>query len=443
MADRLIDKISQAPRRREEPEESSVDRLRATLHRELLERVDLVAAAAMPPEVLRERLRELLAAKIAERALPLAQGERQRVVEEILDEILGLGPLERIVSDPAVSDILVNGPHCVFVERGGKLERTEVRFRDEEHLRTVIDRIVGAVGRRVDEASPLVDARLADGSRVNAVIPPVALDGSLLSIRRFGAAPITADRLVALGAVPRQAMDLLRAAVAGRLNMVVSGGTGSGKTTLLNALSSFIPAGERIVTIEDAAELRLQQGHVARMETRPPNLEGLGEVTTRSLVKNALRMRPDRIIVGEIRGAEAIDMLQAMNTGHAGSLCTLHANSPRHALRRVETMVSLGMPNVPTSAIREIIADALDVIIQISRLSDGSRRLLSITEVTGMEGSVISTQELVRFRQAEVTPQGKVRGAFEASGIRPAFADRLAAKGHPLGSELTRWSLEV
>ena len=432
MASKLIELLKDPePRPSVEPTEDDEDfnRIKRELHTELLSRLDLRTAATLTRPDLEHRLRELLEKMLASRQLPLTKDQKAAAVSDILDEVLGYGPLEPILRDPTVSDILVNGPKEVWVEKGGKLTRTRARFRDEDHLRTVIDRIVSAVGRRVDDASPLVDARLPDGSRVNAVVPPIALDGSLLSIRRFGNKPITPEKLVSFGAMPGPIMALLGCCVEARLNIVVSGGTGSGKTTVLNALSSSIPGNERVVTIEDAAELRLQQEHIARMETRPANLEGRGEVNTRDLVKNALRMRPDRIIVGEIRGSEAIDMLQAMNTGHDGSMCTLHANSPRHALRRIETMVGLTMASLSATALREMISDALDLIIQVARLQDGSRRLLSIAEITGMEGSVISTQEIFRFRQTGVDPDGRVRGRFESSGVRPLFTERLAARG--------------
>jgi pilus assembly protein CpaF len=342
-----------------------------------------------------------------------------------------------------VSDILVNGPDVVYVERKGKLERVDVRFRDNRHLRQVIDRIVSAVGRRIDESSPMVDARLPDGSRFNAIIPPLALDGPSVSIRRFGVNPIRRDDLVRIGALPEPAMKLLEGCVKARMNVVISGGTGSGKTTLLNVCSSFIPEDERIVTIEDAAELRLQQTHVVRLETRPPNLEGLGAVHTRDLVRNALRMRPDRIIVGEIRGEEALDMLQAMNTGHDGSLATIHANTPRHALARLEALVAMGAGNIPAPVIRDTIAGAVQLVVQVSRLQDGRRRVMSITEVCGMEGSVITTQELFRFRQTAVEKNGTVKGVFESTGVRPVCSEKLLAKGIPLPQDLFSVRLEV
>jgi pilus assembly protein CpaF len=339
------------------------------------------------------------------------------------------------VRDPAVSDILVNGPREVYVERGGRLERVPLQFRDGAHLLAVIDRIVSRVGRRVDEASPMVDARLPDGSRVNAIIPPLAVDGAVLSIRRFGAS-LTPARLVELGALTDGMLALLGACVRARLNVLIAGGTGSGKTTLLNALSAFIPPSERVITIEDAAELRLQQPHVVRLETRPPNAEGRGEVVTRDLVKNALRMRPDRIIVGEVRAAEALDMLQAMNTGHEGSLATVHANSPRDALARLETMVLFAGTALPDRAVREQVASALDLVVQVSRLSDGARRVVSIAEVTGMEGEVVQLQEIARFRRQGVLADGTVAGHFEATGVRPRFAAQVALAGIELPPSL-------
>ena len=338
---------------------------------------------------------------------------------------------------------MINGPYTIFVERKGRLVKTNIQFNDNDHLMQIVDRIVSAVGRRVDETTPMVDARMQDGSRFNAIIPPLALDGACVSIRRFGTVPITSEDLVALGSVPRPILEVLRGAVRSKLNCVISGGTGSGKTTLLNVLSSFIPEGERIITIEDSAELQLQQSHVVRLETRPPNLEGKGEVTQRDLVKNCLRMRPDRIILGEIRGGEAIDMLQAMNTGHDGSLATVHANSARDALARFETMVGIGMPNMSDKAIRETIARALDLVVQQARMPDGSRRITSVTEVTGMEGAIITTQDIFVFEQTGVDGNGRIRGRFRATGVRPKFTDRLASNGIRLSHELFRFTQEV
>jgi len=419
------------------------ERIKRELHNELIESLDFEQVGNTGREELSERLRQTLTERVETRQLPLNRMERERLVEEILDNILGLGPLEPLLRDPEVSDIMINGPQVVFVERKGKLVKTNVTFRDNKHLLQIIDRIVAAVGRRVDETTPMVDARMADGSRFNAIVPPLALDGPCVSIRRFGTVPIHAEDLVALGSVPRPILEVLRGAVRSKLNIIISGGTGSGKTTLLNVLSSFIPEGERIITIEDSAELQLQQSHVVRLETRPPNVEGKGAVNQTELVKNCLRMRPDRIILGEIRGAEAIDMLQAMNTGHDGSLGTIHSNSARDCLSRFETMVGIGMPNMSGKAIRETIARALDVIVQADRLPDGSRRIISVTEVTGMEGQTITTQDIFVFEQKTIDEHGKVRGSFHATGIRPRFASRLASNGIRLSPELFRYEQEV
>ncbi len=417
--------------------------IKKELQEELIESLDFEQVGQTPREELAERLRVTLTERVETRQLPLNRMERERLVEEILDNILGLGPLEPLLRDPEVTDIMVNGPKVVYVERKGKLVKTNVTFNDNKHLMQIVERIVTAVGRRVDETTPMVDARMADGSRFNAIISPLALDGACVSIRRFGTVPIHAEDLVALGSVPRPMLEVLRGVVRSALNIIISGGTGSGKTTLLNVLSSFIPDGERIITIEDSAELQLQQEHVVRLETRPSNLEGKGEVTPRDLVKNCLRMRPDRIVLGEIRGGEAIDMLQAMNTGHDGSLGTVHANSARDCLARFETMVGIGMPNMSDKAIRETIARALDVIVQVDRLSDGSRRILSVTEVTGMEGPVITTQDIFVFEQKTIDENGKVRGVFRATGVRPRFASRLASNGIRLSPELFRYEQEV
>ena len=403
----------------------SIEQLARELHQRAIERLDLARLEAMGQEV-RRTVTDLLRLETA----PLTQRERDDLIDRVVHEVIGLGPLEPLVRDPLVSDILVNGPQEVYVERGGRLERAPVRFRDEAHLRAVIERVVSRVGRRVDEAAPMVDARMADGSRVNAIVPPLAVDGAVLSIRRFGVS-ITPHRLVELGALTADMLALLAACVRARLNILVSGGTGSGKTTLLNALSSFIPIGERVITIEDAAELQLQQAHVVRLETRPANAEGRGEVIMRDLVRNALRMRPDRIIVGEVRSAEALDMLQAMNTGHEGSLTTVHANTPRDAISRLETMILYAGTTIPDRAMREQIASAIDVIIQVARLADGRRRVLSVTEITGVEGEVMQLQEIFRFRRQGITADGIVLGAFEPTGVRPRFAERLALAGIP------------
>ncbi|HMV65398.1 MAG TPA: CpaF family protein [Myxococcota bacterium] len=422
---------------------SEYDEIKRNLHNELLDSLDFEEVGNTPKAELYEKMRSSLTDRVEGRNLPLSRADRERMVQEILDNVLGLGPIEPLLRDPAVSDILINGPKSVYIDRKGKLLKTEVVFDDEKHLLQIIERIVVAVGRRVDEQNPMVDARMADGSRFNAIIQPLSLDGAAVSIRRFGKVPIDAERLIEFGSCPRPMMETLRGGVHSGLNCIISGGTGSGKTTLLNVLSSFIPPDERIITIEDSAELQLQQPHVVRLETRPANLEGKGEVTQRELVKNCLRMRPDRIILGEIRGGEAIDMLTAMNTGHDGSLATVHANNTRDALARFETMVGIGMPNMTPRAIRETIARALDVIVQQSRLTDGSRRVVSITEVTGMEGEVITTQDIFMFNQEGVDKNGKVRGRFMATGIRPNFASRLASHGIILAPEMFEFQMEV
>lgn len=417
-------------------EESAVDRLKRELHTKLVERLDLSALEKIRDEnVLIQQIRAAVLEFLRLEQAPLSAAERDEVVEEIVWEVTGLGPIEPLTRDPTISDILVNSAKSVFIERRGRLERTDIVFRDDAHLLTVIDRIVSRVGRRVDESSPMVDARLPDGSRVNAIIPPLAIDGPVLSIRRFGATIAPAE-LVQRGAMTAEMLRFCAACVVSRLNILISGGTGSGKTTLLNALSAFIPNTERIVTIEDAAELRLQQQHVVRLETRPPNTEGRGEVQARDLVKNALRMRPDRIIIGEVRSGEALDMLQAMNTGHEGSLTTVHANSPRDAMARLETMVLFAGTALPTRAIREQMASALHLILQVSRLSDGTRRVTSITEVTTMEGDIVTIQEIFRFRRRGVASDGTVQGVFEATGVRPLFAEAIATRGIELPADL-------
>jgi pilus assembly protein CpaF len=418
-------------------------RLKLELQNEIIEALDFEQVSTQSREEIAAKLRGAIQERVEARNLPLNRMEREKVAEEILDNLLGLGPLEQLIRDPEVNEIMVNGPNTVYIERKGKLVLTNIKFQDNSHLKQIIDRIVSAVGRRVDETTPMVDARMTDGSRFNAIIPPLAIDGCCVTIRRFGTVPITSEDLVALGSCPRPLMEVIRGAVKAKLNIIISGGTGSGKTTLLNVMSSFIPEGERIITIEDSAELQMQQTHVIRLETRPSNLEGKGEVNQRDLVKNCLRMRPDRIILGEIRGGEAIDMLTAMNTGHDGSLATVHANDTRDALARFETMVGIGMPNMSDKTIRETIARALDMIVQQTRLADGSRRIVAITEVTGMEGPVITSQDIFVFEQRTVDENGKVRGAFKASGIRPRFAGRLAAHGIRLSQELFRFEMEV
>ena len=413
-----------------------VEELKRELHRKLIERLDLEALELVTDERhVAMQIRQAVAELLRGETTPLSQNEREEMVDQVVYEVIGLGPIEPLFRDKTISDILVNGPRDIYVERRGKLQRVLTAFRNDAHLLAVIDRIVSRVGRRVDESSPMVDARLPDGSRVNAIIGPLAVDGPVLSIRRFGA-NLNPQRLVELGAFTDEMLYLLSGCVKARLNILVSGGTGSGKTTLLNALSSFIPSSERVITIEDAAELRLQQEHVVRLETRPPNAEGRGEVTMRDLVKNALRMRPDRIIIGETRGAEALDMLQAMNTGHEGSLTTIHANTPRDALSRLETMILFAGTNLPDRAMKEQISSALDVIVQVSRLSDGTRRVMSVTEVTGTEGDMVQLQEIYRFKRAGVTAEGKVAGQFESTGVRPRFADRLMLAGIELPARM-------
>ncbi len=418
-----------ARRGADEPILTLVDQLKVDLHRRLIERLDLEALEEIKNETeLATQIRAAVVEFLRGEQTPLSGPEREEIVEQIVYEIIGLGPIEPLFRDSSVSDILVNGASDIYVERHGKLTKVSAQFRNDAHLLAVIDRIVSRVGRRVDESSPMVDARLPDGSRINAIIPPLALDGPVLSIRRFEA-DLSVQNLVSNGTVTEEMIRLLAGCVHARLNIIISGGTGSGKTTLLNALSSFIPADERVITIEDAAELRLVQEHVVRLETRPPNAEGRGEVLARDLVKNALRMRPDRIIVGEVRSAEALDMLQAMNTGHEGSLTTIHSNSPRDAMSRLETMILMAGTNLPDRAMREQIASAIDVVIQISRLADGTRRVMSITEVTGMEGDVVSSQEVYRFRKRGITSDGQVVGTFEATGVRPLFTERLKVAG--------------
>jgi len=395
----------------------------------LLEIADLTMLAALDKNKGRAQIREITQRLFTEMGAPLALPQRQLLARRIEDEVLGLGPLEPLLSDPTVSDILVNGAKSVYVERRGKIEPTTITFHDDAHLMNIIDRIVSAVGRRVDESSPMVDARLADGSRVNAIIPPLAIDGPVLSIRRFAVERLGIADLLKIGTLTQPVADTLRAIVLGRLNVVISGGTGAGKTTMLNVLSGFIPATERIVTIEDSAELQLQQPHVVRLETRPPNIEGKGEVPQRELLRNSLRMRPDRIVVGEVRGAEALDMLQAMNTGHDGSLTTVHANSPRDAIGRIETMVSMTGISFPIRALRAQIASAVNIVIQVQRGDDGRRRLVSIQEISGMEGDIISMSEIFTFRRTGVDAEGNVQGRLEATGVVPAFHKRAAVRG--------------
>ncbi len=417
-------------------QQSGFQDLKARVHQRVVELLDLTQISSMDEEVLSRELSRLIEELLQQETTPLNLSERARLTKEIVYEVLGLGPLEPLIADVTINDILVNGPSKVYVERFGNLEPTEVRFRDDAHLRKIIERIVSRVGRRIDESSPMVDARLVDGSRVNAIIPPLSLDGSSLSIRKFSRDPLQLHDLIERRSLTPEIGQLLQAIVQARLNVLIAGGTGTGKTTFLNILSGFIPARERILTIEDAAELQLRQDHIVRLETRPANTEGKGEVTQRDLVRNALRMRPDRIIVGEVRGAETLDMLQAMNTGHDGSLTTVHANSSRDALTRLETMVAMAGMNLPTKALRHYLSSALDVIIHLTRLSDGTRKMTSLQELTGMEGDVITLQEIFLFEQTGVSEQGKVQGKFHATGIRPKFSERLQAKGLALPTDL-------
>ncbi|HLJ93316.1 MAG TPA: CpaF family protein [Gemmataceae bacterium] len=414
----------------------SFEELKRLIHGKLVDKLDLSRVSDLEGNTLRREIR-LVVERLCDTENPLLNRmERERLIDEVLDETFGFGPLEVLLKDPTISDILVNGPHKIYVERRGKLERTDIKFRDNEHLLQIIDRIVSKVGRRVDETSPMVDARLPDGSRVNAIIPPLALDGASMSIRRFGANPLKLEDLLNYKAFTPEMAMLLEAAIKARLNIVISGGTGCGKTTLLNTLSSFIPSDERIITIEDAAELQLQQEHIVRLETRPPNIEGKGQVTTRDLVRNALRMRPERIIIGECRGAEALDMLQAMNTGHAGSMTTLHANSTRDAQARLETMIMMAGMELPIKAMRQQISSAVDMIVQANRLQGGPRKVTSITEVMNMEQDIIVMQDIFRYRQMGIDQNGRAFGQFEATGVRPSFMQRLEASGMKLPTNL-------
>jgi len=424
-------------------ERMEYQQVKADLHRKILDRLDLEKLGKSSGDSARDEVLILIRNSVNSEAVPLSFAERERLAREILDEIFGLGPLEPLLKDPTISDILVNRFNRVYIERSGKLELTGLSFKDNAHLMQIIDRIVSRVGRRVDESSPMVDARLADGSRVNAIIPPLALDGPCLSIRRFGRDAITARHMIENKSITEPMLELLSSVVKGRLNVLISGGTGAGKTTLLNVLSGYIPNTERIVTIEDAAELQLKQEHVVRLETRPPNIEGKGAVRQRQLVINSLRMRPDRIVVGEVRGEEAFDMLQAMNTGHEGSMTTVHANSQRDALARVENMVSMANLNIPERAVRHQIASAIHAVVQIARMSDGTRKVISVSEITGMESEIVTMQDIFVFERHGIDETGKVRGAFRATGIRPRFADRLALSGCRLRPALFEALLEV
>lgn len=411
------------------PVDRAYQELKMRIHLKLLERMDLTVMETLPLDELKRQLKMLVERLLEEESLPINEAERERVIQDIQHEVLGLGPIEPLFADPSISDILVNTYRQVYVERNGKLELTPITFRDNAHVMKIMDKIVSSIGRRIDESSPMVDARLPDGSRVNGVIPPIALDGPMLSIRRFAVIPLKMADFVNFKSLTPAMASLLEGIVQARLSVLISGGTGSGKTTLLNVMSGFIPPTERIVTIEDAAELQLQQPHIVRLETRPPNIEGRGEITPRALVRNALRMRPDRIIVGEVRGGEVLDMLQAMNTGHEGSLTTVHSNSPRDSITRLENMIGMAGVSLPPKAMRQQISSALNVVIQLARLSDGKRKIVSIQEITGMEGDVVSMQEIFVFEQIGVDKEGNVKGHYRATGIRPKLVDRLRVRG--------------
>ena len=414
----------------------TLENLKRDIHNKLVDKLDLTKVGELQGEVLRREIRLVVEHLCDSEETLLNRAEREQLIEEVLDETFGLGPLEMLLKDQTISDILINGPKSVYVERRGKLEKTDVEFRDNQHLLQIIDRIVSKVGRRVDEVSPMVDARLPDGSRVNAIIPPLALDGAAVSIRRFGSNPLKLEDLLHFRAYTPEIVLLLEAAIKGRLNLVISGGTGSGKTTLLNTLSNFIPSHERIVTIEDAAELQLQQEHAVRLETRPPNIEGKGQISATDLVRNALRMRPERIIIGECRGGETLDMLQAMNTGHDGSLTTMHANSPRDAISRLETMIMMSGFEMPIKAMRQQISSAVHLIVQTNRLQGGPRRVTHVTEIVGMEEDTVVMQDIFRYMQEGVDEAGRARGRFESTGIRPTFMERLESAGIRLPASL-------
>ena len=421
----------------------NLENFEADIHRILISRLDLEKLSRVDSTQARQAVAAVVKEIIAEQKVPLSMNEQQKIQADLLDEVFGLGPLEPLLRDATISDILVNGKDRVFIERGGILEKTDTTFRDDRHLMQIIDRIVSRVGRRVDESSPMVDARLPDGSRVNAIIPPLALDGPTLSIRRFGTGPVAANQLVELKSISVEMIEMLAAAVRSRISILVSGGTGAGKTTFLNILSQYIPKNERLVTIEDAAELQLAQENIVRLETRPPNIEGVGAIRQRQLLINSLRMRPDRIIIGEVRGEEAFDMLQAMNTGHEGSMTTVHANSPRDALSRLESMVAMTNLNLPERTVRQQIASAIAIVVQVSRLSDGTRKVVSISEITGMEENIISMHEIFSFNRKGIGPDGKVVGAFQPSHIRPKFLERLRVSGIFLPPAMFEQVLEV
>ena len=440
-AQRIDDQRASAPPR--ETPLSVYQELKFSIHHKLLERINLEAMSSLPAERMRPEVRPAVARLVGEEKTPLSMAEKERLIEEVLDEVFGLGPLEPLLRDKTISDILVTTPKIVYIERRGKLERTSIEFKDDAHLLRIIERVVSRVGRRVNESSPMVDARLPDGSRVNVVIPPLAVDGPLMSIRRFGGDPLQPVDLTRNLTLTDGMLDLVKACMRARLNIIISGGTGAGKTTFLNMLSGFISASERIVTIEDAAELKLRQPHVARLETRPANIEGRGAVAQRHLLINALRMRPDRIVVGEVRGEEALDMLQAMNTGHDGSLTTVHANSPRDAISRLEVMIGMASANLSVRSIRQQIASAVDLFVQISRLSDGTRKVTYMTECVGMEGDQVTTQDIFLFERLGLTAEGKVRGRFRATGVRPKFAEKLRAAGIEFPATLFQQSLDV
>ncbi|MFY0621562.1 MAG: CpaF family protein [Pelagimonas sp.] len=427
---------SVAPADKEKKRKERLAEVKLELHRSLLDNLNLAALDQASENELREEINDISTEYMQEKGIVLNRDERRTMISDLYDEVKGLGPLEPLLKDETISDILVNGPQQIFIEQGGKLTKSDVTFKDEKHLMRIIDKIVSAVGRRVDESNPYVDARLQDGSRFNAMVPPIAIDGSLVSIRKFKKDKLGIDDLVNFGAFTEEMAVYLQAAVATRLNIIVSGGTGSGKTTTLNALSSFIDDSERILTIEDTAELQLQQSHVGRMESRPPNVEGKGAVTPRDCLKNALRMRPDRIIVGETRGEEVIDMLQAMNTGHDGSMTTIHANSARDGVARLENMIAMAGIDMPLKAMRAQISSAVNLIVQASRLQDGSRRMVSITEITGMEGDVISMQEIFRFQRVGLTPDNKIIGHFTATGVRSAFSERFRMWGYDVPASI-------